>query len=146
MLVMSHAFNQPRGKEGQIEVAYVLLHFDVTNRMCTVLPAAENVGSRCTAHPHLRQRPYLDNRPKQVCQVGFGGIRYRLSQQHMLCLGIISNIVELCETLQSLLCLFINLNDQQRTQRGGISNRCSWQSWTMETRVLLLLSRPPLLA
>lgn len=56
---------------------------------------------------------HLDNRPKQISQVCFCGICYGLPQQHMLCLGIISNIVQLCKTLQSLLSLLIDLCVQQ---------------------------------
>ncbi len=52
---------------------------------------------------------YLDDRPKEVCQVGFGGVCYGLLKQHVLCFRIISHIVQLCETSKSLLRLFINL-------------------------------------
>ena len=55
---------------------------------------------------------YLDDRPQEICQVGFGGVCYGLLQQHMLCLCILSHIVQLCQTSESLLRLFIHLKGE----------------------------------
>lgn len=65
----------------------------------------------CSAVPTFAAA-YLDDRPKKVCKVGFAGICYGLLQQQVLRSAVISHVVQLCQALQALLRMLVDLHRQ----------------------------------